>query len=280
MGLAGLARGESSYETEIAAWRRDVERKLTADDGWLAVAGLFWLKRGLSRFGSDRANEIVLPQPAPARAGSFEFDGSRVTLQAQAGVTLRVRGTAVTSRPLASDKNGEADIVELGDLSLFVIERGARVGIRLRDKNSRLRREFTGRTWFPVQARYRVTGKFVAHTAETRIAVPNILGDTERQVSPGYVLFQLEGREHRLDAVIDDKQLFFIFRDRTAGQKTYAAGRFLKSDFAKNGQVVLDFNKAYNPPCAFTPFATCPLPPRQNHLPIAIEAGELNYHHA
>src|SRR6516162_5455203 len=162
---------------------------------------------------------------------------------------------------------------------MFVIQRANRFGIRLKDKNSATRKAFSGLKYFPVQEQYRVEARFLPYDPPKKIAVPNILGDTEEEPSPGYVEFTLSGQKCRLDPVSAGDELFFIFRDLTSGKETYPSGRFLYTDMPKNGEVVLDFNKAVNPPCAFTPFATCPLPPKQNHLPIRIEAGELRYGH-
>jgi uncharacterized protein (DUF1684 family) len=143
-------------------------------------------------------------------------------------------------------------------------------------------KEFTGLRWFPVQEDYRVEGRFVPYTSAKTIAVPNILGQVEEMPSPGYVAFTIGGREVRLDPVLEEpgaSELFFIFRDQTTGKETYPAGRFLYAAMPKDGRVTLDFNKAYSPPCAFTPFATCPLPPKQNRLPVRIEAGEMHSGH-
>lgn len=160
---------------------------------------------------------------------------------------------------------------------MFVIHRGNRYAIRLKDTGSKFRQEFTGLHWFPVRASYRVTARFVRYETPKMIAIPNILGETEKEASPGYVVFTLQGHPFRLYPVVEGNQLFFIFHDQTSGKETYPSGRFLDADLPKEGKVLLDFNKAYNPPCAFTPYATCPLPPKQNRLATRIEAGELNY---
>ncbi len=160
---------------------------------------------------------------------------------------------------------------------MFVIRRGPRTAIRLRDIHSKMREEFTALHWYPVKEQYRVLAKFVSYHQPQRIAIPNILGQTESQPSPGYAVFQLMGHSYRLDPILEGDQLFFIFKDQTSPNTTYGAGRFLYADPPKEGRVVLDFNKAVNPPCAFTPYATCPLPPKQNRLAVRIEAGEMKY---
>ena len=273
------AFGEGSYQANIEHWREQREANLKADDGWLTVAGLFWLHDGSNAAGADPASDIVLPR-GPAHVGVFDFhDGTttfRAAPDAEATVNERPAGAAAVLR---SDSDGEPDRVKLDGLTMFVIHRGNRYAIRLKDTESKFRKEFTSLHWYPVKESYRVTAKFVPYETPKMIAVPNILGETEKDASPGYVTFTLHGHPYRLDPVTEDNQLFFIFRDETAGKETYPSGRFLHSEMPKEGKVVLDFNKAYNPPCAFTPYATCPLPPKQNRLAVRIEAGELNYGH-
>jgi hypothetical protein len=275
--------GPADSRSSIEQWRRDREARLTSDEGWLTVAGLFWLKEGPNTFGSEPAGDIVLPaHSAPPRAGVFEHRGGRTTVRVENGVTVTSGGKPATTLELRDDASGTPDELVLGDLTMFVIKRGERYAIRLRDKKSRMRREFTGLTWFPVKEDYRVTATFVPYDSPRTIPIPNILGETEHLPCPGYASFTLQGKSLRLEPVIEapgDDRLFFIFRDETSGKETYPAGRFLYSGMPKDGKVVLDFNKAYNPPCAFTPYATCPLPPKQNWLPVRIEAGEKSYGH-
>jgi len=278
--VAALLGAQTSYRTEIEKWRQTREANLKKDDGWLTVAGLFWLKEGSNRAGTDASNQIVLPQgSAPARVGSFVLRAGKTTFTAEIGVAVTSGGKPVQSLQMRSDTPGPPDIITVGRLSMFVITRGARTGIRLRDKDSSFRREFTGLRWFPADEAWRIRAKWVPYTPAKQIDVLDIIGDTERQPCPGYASFQIAGKEYRLEPIAEDDQLFFIFRDLTSGKETYPSGRFLYADAPRNGQVVLDFNKAYNPPCAFTPYATCPLPPPQNRLGVRIPAGELNYHH-
>ena len=260
----------TTYVASIDQWRAERERLLKADDGWLTVAGLFWLKEGANTCGTDPQSDIVLPAGAgAARLGAFELQHGRTTFRSATGEV----------KPMKADTDGEPDVVTAGDVTMFVIHRGERYGIRLKDRNSRFRKEFTGLRWFPIREQYRVVAKFVPYPEPKMIAVPNILGETEKDPCPGYALFTLDGKEYRLEPVLEDQQYFFIFRDLTAGKATYPAGRFFYADAPKDGKIVLDFNRAYNPPCAFTPFATCPLPPPGNRLAVRIEAGELNYPH-
>jgi len=262
--LAGFALlAASSYQGEIAEWRHQREDALKRDGGWLTVAGLFWLHDGPNAFGKDPSNDIVLPD-GPAHAGVFELHEGKVTVK-----------TDAAARELWPDS---LDVAKAGRLSLFAIKRSDKYGIRLKDPDSEYRRGFHGIEYYPAKEEYRVTAKFV--TVPTKIPILNILGQTEPMESPGYAAFRLNGQDVRLRPVFEEpnaKQLFFIFRDQTSGKETYGAGRFLYSDLPHDGTVVLDFNKAYNPPCAFTPYATCPLPPSENRLAIKVEAGEKKY---
>ena len=236
----------SPYQAGIVKWREQKETELKADGGWLTVTGLFWLKEGENRV-----------EGAP---GVFVLHDGKARFRADTG--------AITEM-------GPDASVSAGALTFSVIERSGRYGVRLKDMNSKLRTEFRGQRWFPVRESYRVQARFVSYEQPKSMTVPNILGDTYQLPSPGYAVFELEGRELRLEPVVEDQELFFIFRDMTAGKETYGSGRFLYAELPHDGKVELDFNKAENPPCAFTQYATCPLPPKQNVLPVRVEAGEL-----
>jgi len=269
-----------SYKAEIEHWRQQREAALKADGGWLTVAGLFWLKDGKNSVGTDKSNSIVLPaDSAPPSLGEFDFHSGQTTFLAGSGVNATVNGQPATTAILKPDTAGAPDLLQVNDLTMFVIQRGQRFGIRLKDKNSPMRKAFTGLKYFSPDERYRVTAKFVPYNPLKMIPIPNILGETEEEASPGYVEFKLDGQTLRLDPVAEGDSLFFIFKDLTSGKETYPPGRFLNTPMPKDGEVVLDFNRAYNPPCAFTPYATCPLPPKQNQLAVRIEAGELRYGH-
>jgi uncharacterized protein (DUF1684 family) len=264
--FAGLALfAAANYQGEIAQWRTQREEGLKRDGGWLSVAGLFWLHEGANPFGKDPGNEIVLPDGA-AKAGVFELHNGKVTVKMDGD-----------SRELWPDS---LDVAKVGRLSLFVIKRSEKYGIRLKDPESEYRREFKGIEYYPAKEEYKVTAKWVA--APQKMPILNILGQTEGVDSPGYVEFMLQGHQYRLRPYLetaDAKELFYVFRDQTSVKETYGAGRFLYSAMPQDGHVVLDFNKAYNPPCAFTPYATCPLPPPENRLAVRIEAGEKKYGH-
>jgi uncharacterized protein (DUF1684 family) len=282
VAVLGLTRGawaDEAYHAVVRKWRDEREARLKADGGWLSVAGLTWLKQGENRFGTDKAAAIVLPEgSAPAIAGTFELKGTETTVKLAAGTAARMAGLPLAGTAVLRPDSG--DVVEVGSVSLQVIERGGRFGIRLKDKNAAARREFTGCRWYEIKETYRIEATWVAHPLPRPLKVPNILGQTESMPSPGYAEFRVGGKLVRLDGVLEtpqSTQLWFILRDQTSGKETYPAGRFLYADLPKAGKVVLDFNKSYNPPCAFTAYATCPLPPPQNWMPVRIEAGELNY---
>jgi uncharacterized protein (DUF1684 family) len=281
--LAGSGPADATYVREIETWRRERLQRLTADGGWLTVAGLTWLKPGANTFGADPGSDVPLPaHSAPPQAGAFVLESGRVRVEVRRGVAVTLGGKPVTRAVLRSDVGGAApDVLSLGALTMQIIDRGGRLGVRLKDMKSPARGAFKGLRYFPISPRFRVVATFVPHPRPVSLDVPNVLGMVESMPSPGYASFVIEGAPAaaplRLDAVLEpgETQLFFIFRDTTAGKTTYGAGRFLYADPPANGKVILDFNRAYSPPCAFTPHATCPLPPANNRLPVAIEAGEL-----
>lgn len=282
---ATLAAGpgpDPKHVKTVEEYRTRLETSLKSDTGWLTVAGLHWFKPGETTFGSGAANAFVLPAgKAPEKAGVFRFDGKKVYLKATPGSNLQVNGKPFTEGALQDDANDQKpDAITLGDLTLTVIDRGGKIGLRLRDKTSKYRKEFNHRSWYPVKTEYLVKGKFVPYATPKKLRVPTVIeGVIEEHEAPGEIEFTLGGATHRAQVLKSSPgQLWLIFRDRTSGKKTYPAGRFLYGDLNPDNTVTFDFNKAYNPPCAFTPFATCPLPPRQNSLKAAIEAGELTYH--
>jgi uncharacterized protein len=271
---------QTTYRADLEKHRADRVAELKADDGWLAVAGLFWLKPGANVAGSAPSSDLVLPSKAPARLGIFRLEEGRVSFTADRGSGVTSNGRPVTSIELRGS-GAEPVMLAVGDLRLFVIRRGERFAIRMRDLNSPARAAFKGLDYFPIQPSLVIKAKYVPYEQPRKIPIPNVLGETPEMESPGYVTFTLDGRELRLEPVYESsekKDLFFIFKDLTSLDATYPAGRFLHADLPIDGQVILDFNRAYNPPCAFTEFATCPLPPKQNQLPVRIEAGELAYH--
>ena len=271
-GACALLAG-SSWMAEIADWRAKHEAGLKSPNGWLSVAGLFWLHEGANVLGSDPHSDVVLPEVGPKRAGVLNFAAGKVSFEPADKNFPGKRGV------LRSDAEGRLDLLEISGVQLTVIRRGERTGVRMRDPNAATRRNFTGLHWFAASETWRIKGKWTAYTEPKTIAITNVLGMTDQEPSPGFAEFTVGGRKLRLEPVLEDNHLFFIFKDQTSGKATYGAGRFLYADMPKDGEVILDFNKAENPPCAFTAFATCPLPPRQNSLGAAIEAGEMNFGH-
>jgi len=281
--LFSCGRTGPDYTSSIEAWRQQRVQRLTADDGWLTVAGLYWLEEGDSPAGTESGSRILLPPgSAPARIGVFRRAKDEVTFTADPSARVTSDGRPVTTLQMKDDSTGKPDPIAVSDLTMFIIKRGDRFGVRLRDKNRKERREFRGLDYYPIRSDYRVVADWVPYEPPKTIAVPNILGLSEDLPCPGYARFTIGGKEHRLEPVIEqpgDQELFFIFADQTNESETYHSGRFFYSPMPQNGTIVLDFNKAYNPPCAFTPFATCPLPPPQNRLAARIEAGEKRYGH-
>ena len=278
--LSACAASTSTYKTEIDNWRSKHETELRADDGWLTLAGLFWLKEGTNTIGRGEGYDIQLTENFKQdKFGEIDFHDGKAILKIQPHVDASVDGKPLTTVELRSDQPGPATKVTAGSQTFYLIKREDRFGIRLKDSNSAERRNFDGEHWFPADQSYRVTGRFEPFDEVQEVEIPNVLGGTFKMKSPGTVKFKLLGKDLTLQPVIEDeKTLFFIFKDATSNNETYGAGRFLYTDNPINGQVVLDFNKAENPPCAFTTFATCPVPPPQNHLAAEIKAGELKTH--
>ena len=266
------------FEAETREWHAKRISRLKAEDSWLSLVGLHWLKEGDNRFGSAPDNDVVFPASAPAKVGTFTRKGDSVSLSLAPGVSLTLDGKPFTGGAVRSDAQGGPDTLALGSMRFFVIRRGERLGIRVKDSEAPTRKNFHGIPTYAPNPAWRLEARFEPATTQTKIAVPNVLGEVEDMVSPGTALFTVNGQEYRLAPVDDGSgQLFFIFGDLTNRDDTYGAGRFVYTDMPRDGKVVLDFNRSYNPPCAFTPFATCPLPPSQNRLKLRVEAGEKRY---
>jgi hypothetical protein len=265
----------NAYAKEIDQWRAQRLSDLTSENGWLSLIGLFWLKEGPNTFGSNVANDIVLPK-VPPHAGKFVLTNGVVTFDALAN-TFTVDGAPVTSLQLKSDAEEKPTVVRLGSLSFQIIKRGDKLGLRVKDKDNAARANFQGLEYFPANVKWRIDARFEAYNPPKPVPILNVLNMESDEASPGAIAFEVDGKTYRLDAITekDEPRLFMIFADTTRGKETYGAGRYLYVDPPdKNGRVVIDFNKAYSPPCAFTDFATCPLPPKQNILPFPIDAGE------
>jgi uncharacterized protein len=281
--IAALAAANDlqSERSSVEHWRTERIAELTNDTGWLSLVGLFWLSPGENTFGRAASNTLVLDNPNLAdTAGTFTLSGDKVTFTARPGSGITHGGQPVATLELVSDAKESPTVVSSGPLRFFIIERAGKFAVRVRDLASPRRRNFKGLQYFPIAPDWAFDARFEPYEPRRHIKIVNILGLEEDMVSPGAVVFTRNGQELRLDAVLDGPEatdLFIMFADATSGHATYGAGRFLHAPFATNGRTVVDFNKAYNPPCAFNNFATCPLPPYQNRLQLEITAGEKTY---
>jgi uncharacterized protein len=278
--LAGftVAVAMDDFQAREKSWRDKRQAGLASENGWLTLVGLDWLQPGENVFGSDPACAVPLPAgKAPANAGVLILEKEQVRLVPDPAAGLTIDGKPATEKVLADDNSENTDVLHLGKLSFYVIRRGDRFGVRVKDPESPVRKNFKGLDYFPADPKWVVTATFVPFDAPKEVAVPTVLGTTDTMQAPGIVKFTIGGRELSLEPVVEDPSdpaLWFIFKDATSAKETYGGGRFLYADMPKDGKVVIDFNQAYNPPCAFTPYATCPLPPKENWLPVRIEAGE------
>jgi uncharacterized protein (DUF1684 family) len=278
---AGTAADLQAERVSIDAWRAERLGRLTSDTGWLTLSALFWLKEGENSFGRASSNALVLEHASLAdTAGSFVLTGQRVRFVARPGGGVTHDGQAVASLDLASDAQGEPTMLASGSLRFFVIERAGNLGVRVRDLDNPHRRNFGGLTYFPVSTDWVCNARFEPYEPPRRLKIVNILGMEQEAQSPGAVVFRKNGREWRLDAVLEtpgDQELFVMFADGTSGRETYGGGRFLYIPLPQGHTALVDFNKAFNPPCALNDFATCPLPPPQNRLKLRVDAGEKKY---
>lgn len=270
----------AEYEKGINDWHdKRVKEELLGAHGWVNLAGLYWLSEGFNTFGSDSTNDIVFPPKIDANAGTFMVQQGSVSLQAGKGVEIYSDSVMVEESLIYDPNERKQPVLRHGSLEWTIISRGGQLAVRLRDFESDALKHFAGVERYPVSLDWRVRGKFKKYDPERSIDITNILGQTYPQPNPGSITFEVGGEEFSLDVLSEGgADYFVIFGDETNGQETYPSGRYMYvSPADENGDVIIDFNKAYNPPCAFTEFATCPLPPRQNVLAVAITAGEKQY---
>lgn len=273
------ASPDLNYVKEISAARATRLEKLMRTDGWLTLVGLHFLQPGKNSIGSGADNSIVLTA-APAHLGTVILgtDGvATITLNPSAGA--KVDGREVLGAKLDEGGEREPTRVSCGTLSFYVIDRGGRKALRVKDSEAPRRKEFKGIDYFPVDPAWRIEARWVNFEKPREVMIANMIGQESPALIPGKAVFEREGRTFELLPLVEgtDEPLFFVIADETSGKETYEAARFLYADPPSGGKLILDFNKAINPPCAFTPFATCPLPPKENRLPIAITAGEKKY---
>jgi hypothetical protein len=277
------ARDELAQERQVVEqWKARRLASLTSETGWLTLAGLYWLKPGENTFGRAKSNALRLDNESLAnQAGAFVLNGNKVRFVARKGAGVTHEGEPVSEIDLAPDTTGKPTLLKSGALTFFVIDRDGRLGIRVRDSENVHRKNFRGLEYFPVDDSWVFNARFEPYTPRRKVKIVNILGMEEDLDAPGALVFTKEGKEYRLDAVLEDPadtELFVMFADATSGRETYGAGRFMYVPMPKDGTVRLNFNKAYNPPCAFNEFATCPLPPFQNRLTsLRVDAGEKKY---
>ena len=269
---------DPAYVKQVLDWRAKVEASLRRDNGWLTLAGRYVLKPGENTFGTGSKNDVVFPKGlGPAGMGSVFVEPGRVRVKLVEGLKMTASGIDMTEKEMGTDPSNR-DWVSMGRAAFHFIERDGRYVLRLADNESEVRKKFQGRVWYDVNENYRVRAKYVKYEPLRKVAIVNVIDEVSDEPVPGYVEFDLLGRPYRLDVIGDDDDgLFFIFKDPTAGDTTYGSGRFLHVDMKKpkDGETfTLDLNRAYNPPCAFSEFTTCPLPPKQNILKVKVEAGE------
>ncbi len=272
---------DPAYVSEVRKWHEDRMAELKSEEGWLNLAGMFWLKEGENSFGNDPSNDVVFPKDTPPFMGSYFVTKTEIDVLIKPAIPVRYDGQPVAKMKLHVNQDERSiDQLTLGSLRWFVIGRDGKLGVRLRDLESPSVTQFNGVARYPTETAWRIAATFVPSNPPKKIFAATVLGTNREHASPGTFTFTVNDQTYSLDALSRDKEgrLFVVFGDPTNGLATYGGGRFVYIDPPdKNGVVFIDFNKAYNPPCAFSAFSTCPLPPEQNRLPIKITAGEKKY---
>lgn len=285
LGLVSLttsraAEPDPDYAKSIESQRADRLERLTTPDGWLTLIGLYFLKEGVNTVGSAADNSIVFTA-GPAHLGTVTLSPEgRAAITLNPGVGARINGRELLSAELDDgEKSGAITLVKCGTLTFFLIDRGGKKALRVKDSASPRRTHFLGLDYFPIDPAWRIEADWVPFDRPREVPIRNILGQESPALIPGKAVFKKDGHTYALLPLIEgpDEPLFFVISDATSGDETYGAARFLYADPPRDGKLILDFNLAVNPPCAFTPFATCPLPPKENRLPIAVRAGEKKY---
>jgi hypothetical protein len=269
-----------AYQQDIDSWRASRLKSVAGADGWTTLVGLYWFKEGKNSFGSAPGSDLALANPRfPALAGTFTLDKNSVSFAPAKGVDIQSGGKPFAGGKVGTDADKDTTVLTRGSVTFFAIQRGPRYGLRVKDSDADARMHFQGLQYFPLDQQWRFEARFEPYKPMKQIPIINILGMEEDMPSPGALVFDVGGKQYRLDAVLEDGETdyFVMFADQTSGKQTYGAGRFLYVKPPVDGKTVLDFNKSYNPPCSFSPYATCPLPPPQNRLSFAITAGELKY---
>ena len=283
------ASEDAAWQTELESWRAQRATNLQAPEGWLSLIGLAWLQEGNNPFGADADNRVQIEAKIPGHVGVVRLAKGTVHLLPPPGgfpKDFQVDGHPAKEQDLVSDDAEQPSKLTVGTITIIVINRDGRFALRIKDPQAATRTGFHGLRWYAPNAAYRVTARWIPYSTPKVLDIPTVLGTTTHMPAPGAAEFTIDGQTVRLEPVLEDPKstnLFFIMRDATSKTKTYGAGRFLYTSLPDHGvgqpgELVLDFNRLINPPCAFTPYATCPLPPSQNRLTVAIPAGEQRYH--
>ncbi len=269
-------KSDQGYLNDMHEWRRALEQRLRAENGWLALAGLIWLHEGQQRVGKlKNSNHTLAIEAAPDDLGQFALENGRVHFQPNPDLRININDQPASQKWLAAETDPHPDFIAIGDLRIVVVQRGGRFGLRIWDNSRPERVEFPGRSWYPIEPGFRLRARFIPADSDRKVVIPDVLGNFSEEQILGELLVEYSGEMLRLQ-VLDaaERKAFLIFADRTNGETTYPGGRFMVVELGASEEIELDFNRAYNPPCAFTPYATCPLPPDPNRLSIRIEAGE------
>ena len=287
--LSAASSEDAAWQTDLESWRAQRATNLQTPEGWLSLIGLAWLQEGENTFGADKDNRIQVSAKIPGHVGVVRLAKGTVHLLPPAGgfaKDFQVDGHPAKEQDLISDNAEQPSKLTIGTITIIVINRDGRFALRIKDPQAATRTGFHGLRWYAPNTAYRVTARWIPYSTPKVLDIPTVLGTTTHMPAPGAAEFMIDGQTVRLEPVLEDPKatnLFFIMRDATSKTKTYGAGRFLYTSLpdhgvSQPGEVVLDFNRLINPPCAFTPYATCPLPPTQNRLTVAIPAGEQRYH--
>jgi uncharacterized protein len=274
---------KNKYTEEIKQWQTNRSKQINREDGWLSLAGLFWLEEGKNLIGTDPSNRVVFPEGStPAKAGTIILQNGDIKIIPTNGKIFKYHDSLITQMKLISDESGKAKptILTAGSASFYVIKRGDKFGIRIKDKNSPALKNFKGLDFFPPDPAWRIEAVYKLHPEPKIMEIASVIGTVEADTFPGALFFQINGQEYNLDVTSnpETKELYLMFTDETTGKETYGNGRQLSTSKPdEKGNLIIDFNKAINWPCAYTSYATCPIPPKQNHIPVRVEAGEKKY---
>jgi len=269
----------AAYHRRIEKWRHERVARLTAPHGWLSLIGLDWLQPGANTIGSAKDNDLVL-STGPAHLGTITLHDGKARIKLSPDADATIDGVHKSEAVLHDDNQGHTTVVAFGTAEFYMIKRSDKYGLRIKDSRAPTRTGFAGIDYFPIDPTWRIVAKWEPYDPPHQVEEGNVLGQVYKVTVPGAAVFERDGKTYRVEPEIEvpgDKNLFLVFADKTSGKETYGAARFLYTDPPEDGKLVIDFNKAYNPPCAFTPYATCPLPWPGNRLELRVTAGEKKY---